>query len=78
MSLEHALQREPRKRIRRAKLAELFGVNIRTIDYWWKGNPKKPDKPKVLPPPHYLDGSVIPFWYDDEIPEGKSNSKQVT
>jgi hypothetical protein len=68
MSIEHATQREPRKRIRRAKLAELFGVHIRTIDYWAKHG--------IIPAPHYLAGSVIPFWWSDEIPEGKPN-KQV-
>jgi hypothetical protein len=59
----------PRKRIRRAKLAELFGVNVRTIDYWWQDKTRE-GKPKVrvLPPPHYLPGSPIPFWFEDEIP----------
>jgi hypothetical protein len=68
MAAEHATQREPRKRIRRAELAELFGVHIRTIDYWAKHG--------IIPPPHYLAGSVIPLWYRDQIPEGKPN-KQV-
>jgi hypothetical protein len=48
--------------MRRKKLAELFSVNVRTIDGWVKR--------KILPPPHYFEGSPIPFWYDDEIPEG--------
>jgi len=67
MSIEHAPQREPRKRIRRAKLAELFGVHIRTVDYWAKHG--------IIPAPHYLVGSRVPLWYRDEIPE--PNSKQV-
>jgi hypothetical protein len=65
-----------RKRIRRSGLAELFGVNIRTIDSWWKGRPARPAKPGkkarpakpgFLPPPHYLPGSPIPLWFEDEI-----------
>jgi len=47
-----------RKRIRRHGLAEAFGVNIRTIDAWAKRG--------VIPAPHYLAGSVIPFWFTDE------------
>jgi hypothetical protein len=58
MSIEHSPQREPRKRIRRRRLAEHFGVNIRTIDGWVRR--------KVLAPPHYLEGSKIPFWFEDE------------
>ena len=75
MSLEHSPQRDRkvRKRWRRKALAEHFDVNVRTIDSWWKGDPKKPDKVRVLPPPHYLEGSPIPFWFEDEIPEGKPN-----
>ena len=49
---------QPRKRIRRAKLAEHFDVNIRTIDAW--------SKKGVLPKPHYLEGSEIPYWFTDE------------
>jgi hypothetical protein len=37
-----------RKRVRRRDLAEAFGVNVRTIDYWWKVT-------KFLPAPHYLE-----------------------
>ena len=65
MSIEHSPAREPRKhiarkRIRRAALAELFGVNIRTIDLW--------SRIGTLPKPHYLPGSNIPLWFEDEIP----------
>jgi hypothetical protein len=66
-----------RERIRRQGLAEKFSVNVRTIDSWWKGNPKKPDKPKVLPPPHYLPGSPIPFWFEDEIPGNTTNNSEA-
>jgi hypothetical protein len=66
MSLEHAPQREPRKRIRRSGLAKLFDVDIRTIDGWAKRG--------VISPPHYLPGSTIPFWFVDEIPEDKRKS----
>jgi phage terminase Nu1 subunit (DNA packaging protein) len=52
-----------RKRIRRQALAELFGVNIRTVDFWAKNG--------VIPKPHYLEGSRTPLWYADEIPEDK-------
>jgi hypothetical protein len=58
MSIEHSPQREPRRRIRRAKLAEHFDVDIRTIDAWAKKG--------VIPAPHYLEGSGIPFWFVDE------------
>jgi hypothetical protein len=74
-----------RKRIRRRGLAERFDVNIRTIDAWAKRG--------VISKPHYLEGSEIPFWYEDEfdetvdrpfensgkrrISEDKPNSKQV-
>jgi hypothetical protein len=37
-----------RKRLRRKDLAESFGVNIRTIDHWWKVT-------KLLPKPHFLE-----------------------
>jgi hypothetical protein len=60
MSIEHSPSREPRKRIRRAALAEVFGVNIRTIDLWAKTG--------TLPSPHYLPGSKVPLWFVDEIP----------
>ena len=71
MSLEHSPQqdRKVRKRWRRKALAEHFDVSVRTIDAWWKGDPKKPDKVRVLPPPHYLEGSIIPFWFVDETIE---------
>jgi len=61
MSTKHSLQREPRRRIRRAKLAEHFDVDIRTIDAWARKG--------VIPPPHYLPGSTIPFWFTDETTE---------
>lgn len=48
-----------RKRIRRRDLADAFKVNIRTVDDWAKRG--------VISPPHYLEGSVIPYWYEDEI-----------
>jgi hypothetical protein len=47
-----------RKRIRRHDLAEHFSVDIRTIDAWARRG--------VIPPPHYLAGSTIPFWFCDE------------
>ena len=53
-----------RKRIRRQALAELFGVNIRTIDHWAKHG--------VIPKPHYLKGSRVPLWYDDEIDKNEN------
>ena len=55
--------KQPRKRIRRAALAELFNVNIRTIDAWSKHG--------TLPAPHYLPGSRVPLWFEDEIPNTK-------
>jgi len=58
-----------RKRIRRQVLAELFGVNIRTVDYWAKHG--------VIPKPHYLEGSRVPFWYDDEIDKNETNPEQA-
>jgi hypothetical protein len=76
-----------RKRIRRRELAEQFGVNIRTIDAWWKGRPAqpakkgkkaRPAKAGFLPPPHYLAGSPIPFWYDDEIEQSAPIIKSKT
>ena len=50
-----------RKRIRRHGLAEHFDVDIRTIDAWAKKG--------ILPKPHYLEGSLIPFWFVDETIE---------
>jgi len=66
VSIEHSPSRS-RKRIRRHGLADHFGVNIRTIDKW--------SKTGVLPAPHYLPGSVIPFWWTDQTidrPSGQS------
>jgi hypothetical protein len=54
MSLENA----PRKLVRRRHLADHFGVNIRTVDAWARRG--------VIPPPQYLEGSEIPFWFADE------------
>jgi phage terminase Nu1 subunit (DNA packaging protein) len=59
-------QNQPRKRIRRGKLAELFCVNIRTIDGWAKRG--------VIPAPHYMPGSRIPLWFEDQIPNLKDAS----
>jgi hypothetical protein len=56
--VEQHEQQKLRKRIRRRGLAEHFKVNIRTIDDWAKRG--------VIPPPHYLEGSVIPYWFTDE------------
>jgi len=53
-----------RKRIRRHGLAEHFDVDIRTIDAWAKKG--------ILPKPHYLEGSQIPFWFVDETVEQPS------
>ena len=47
-----------RKRIRRYELADHFSVDVRTIDSWARKG--------VIPPPHYLEGSGIPFWFVDE------------
>jgi len=55
---EPSSQREPRRRIRRRGLADHYSVDIRTIDAWVKRG--------VIPAPHYLAGSVIPFWFTDE------------
>jgi hypothetical protein len=65
-------EHKTRKRWRRKALAELFGVNERTIDGWAKKG--------TLPAPHYLDGSPIPFWFDDEIAQSATiiKSKTVT
>jgi hypothetical protein len=60
MSLEHSPSKQLRKRVRRAALAKLFDVNIRTVDGWAKRG--------VIPAPHYLPGSKIPLWFEDEIP----------
>lgn len=53
-----------RQRIRRHGLDEHFDVDIRTIDAWAKRG--------VIPLPHYLPGSYIPFWYVDETVERPS------
>jgi hypothetical protein len=58
MSAEHFPQRESRRRIRRRGIANHFGVDIRTVDGWAKRG--------VIPAPHYLEGSPIPFWFTDE------------
>jgi hypothetical protein len=61
-----------RKRIRRHDLAEHFSVDIRTIDAWAKKG--------VLPEPHYLEGSHIPFWFTDETvdrPPSRKSEKTV-
>jgi hypothetical protein len=47
-----------RKRIRRRGLADHFSVDIRTIDAWARKG--------IIPQPHYLEGSGIPFWFVDE------------
>ena len=47
-----------RQRVRRYTLAEHFCVDVRTIDAWARKG--------VIPPPHYLPGSRVPFWYQDE------------
>jgi len=59
MSTKHTPQREPRRRIRRRGIANHFNVDIRTVDAWAK-------RGVVIPAPHYLDGSTIPFWFCDE------------
>jgi len=63
-----------RKRIRRHGLAEHFDVDIRTIDAWAKKG--------VIPKPHYLEGSQIPFWFCDETIDrpirNPGNSNQAT
>jgi hypothetical protein len=59
-------QHKLRKRWRRKSLAQHFDVKIRTIDGWVRRG--------VLPKPHYLEGSPLPFWYDDEI--ANHNPKQ--
>jgi hypothetical protein len=55
---EQREQRKPRKRIRRRGLSEHFKVNIRTVDDWARRG--------VIAPPHYLPGSAIPYWFEDE------------
>jgi hypothetical protein len=60
MTTKHTPKKQPRKRIRRAALADLFGVHIRTVDLWAKVG--------TLPAPHYLPGSRTPLWFEDEIP----------
>jgi hypothetical protein len=59
-------EHKTRKRWRRKKLAELFGVTDRTIDGWAKRG--------ILPPPHYLPGSPIPFWHDEEVAAVKTKT----
>jgi hypothetical protein len=63
-----------RKRIRRRDIADAFRVNIRTPDGWVKRG--------IIPPPHYYEGSNIPFWFEDEIdglPSNQSDqSKKAT
>jgi hypothetical protein len=63
-------ENEIRKRWRRKRLAEFFDVNPRTIDLWARTG--------VIPPAHYLAGSSIPFWYDDEISAVAISQKTVT
>ena len=63
MSKQTPQQKQPRQRIRRMALAELFGVNKRTIDLWTKRG--------ALPKPHKMPGSHVPLWYLDEIPNPK-------
>jgi hypothetical protein len=63
-------EHKTRKRWRRKALAELFGVNDRTIDGWAKKG--------ILPPPHYLAGSPIPFWDDAEIAKITTTIKSKT
>lgn len=55
---EYEQQKKLRKRVRRRALAEHSSVNIRTIDAWAKRG--------VIPPPHYLKGSSVPFWFTDQ------------
>ena len=59
---KHTAAKQPRKRIRRAALATLFDVNVRTIDLWAQCG--------TLPKPHKLPGSNIPLRFEDEIPNG--------
>jgi len=59
--------RKLRRRVRRHELAEQFSVNIRTIDAWAKTG--------ALPAPHYMAGSRVPLWYEDEIPDRSSSDQ---
>jgi hypothetical protein len=49
-----------RKRIRKIPLAKALQVTPKTIENW-----SKPDR-GVIPPPHYFEGSPIPYWFEDE------------
>lgn len=57
-----------RKRVRRRGLAEIFQVNIRTIDSWVRRG--------VIPRPHYLKGSAVPFWFQDQIDRSPARQRQ--
>ena len=49
-----------RKRVRRRDIADAFKLNVRTApDSWVKRG--------IIPPPHYMPGSKIPLWFEDEI-----------
>jgi hypothetical protein len=50
-----------RKRWRRKQVADHFCVSERTVDGWAKRG--------VIDPPHYLEGSPIPFWFSDQFDE---------
>jgi hypothetical protein len=63
-------EHKTRKRWRRKVLAERFSVNERTIDGWARRG--------VIPAPHYLEGSPIPFWFDDEIEQSATIIKSKT
>jgi hypothetical protein len=52
-----------RERIRKIPLAKNLGVTTKTVENWVKS--------KILPPPRYLKGTRIPFWFADEIPGDK-------
>lgn len=56
-----------RKRIRRQEIAKNFGIHVRTVDKWVRL--------KIFPPPHYLPGSPIPFWFADEIDKRLKSKK---
>jgi len=64
----HEPSHEPRRRIRRRGLADHFSVDIRTIDAWVRRG--------VIPAPHYLAGSVIPFWFTDETIDRPAHQSQ--
>jgi hypothetical protein len=63
-------QREPRKRIRRRGLADLYSVDIRTIDSWSRRG--------VIPRPHFVPGSRIPLWFLDEVDRLQTTSAETT